>query len=103
MLGDVLAKSYLDSVDQVIPQCSIFLCAIIFRKHIQLMGETANDLMCDLESNYDIYRDTLIYILQFAEDNPQAANRSWPNLLKSQNFFNDVMSYIETNTEIREE
>jgi hypothetical protein len=33
-------------------------------------------------------------ILQFARDNPTSANKSWPTLLKSQAFFENVASYL---------
>lgn len=95
MLGDKIVKNYLDSIDQVIPQSSIFLCALIFRKHIQLLGESPDELLRVLESDFKIHTSIVIELIQFAKENPNEANKSWPNLLKSQRFFEEVMSRIE--------
>jgi hypothetical protein len=52
-------------------------------------------LFASLEAgDFSAIRDKLAVILQFARDNPTSANKSWPTLLKSQPFFENVASYL---------
>jgi AIPR protein len=95
LLGSDLVHEFEDRLDQVVPQCSVFLCALIFEDHIVLRKEQSATLLTTLETgDFSAIYDKLTVILQFARDNPTSANKSWPTLLKSQPFFENVASYL---------
>jgi hypothetical protein len=95
LLGAELVKEFGDRLDQVVPQCSVFLCALLFEDHIVLRKEEPAVLLTALESpDLSSIIDKLTVLLQFARDNPTSANKSWPTLLKSQPFFENVASYL---------
>jgi hypothetical protein len=82
-------------IDQVIPQCAVFLAAIMFEWHTRLRKQKVDDLIAEVECDARVtVEESLIAILRFAEKNPNIANKSWPTLLKSQAFFTHVCSYI---------
>jgi AIPR protein len=95
LMGAELVEAFGDRLDQVVPQCSVFLCALLFEDHVVLRGENPTDLIASLEGG-DIaaIKDKLRVILEFARDNPSSANKSWPTLLKGQAFFENVASYL---------
>jgi hypothetical protein len=95
LLGSQLVQEFGDRLDQVVPQCSVFLCALLFEDHIVLGKQQAAVLLTALESgDLSPILDKLAVLLQFARDNPTSANKSWPTLLKSQAFFENVASYL---------
>jgi AIPR protein len=95
LLGPKLVHEFGDRLDQVVPQCSVFLCALLFEDHIVLRNEQSSTLLTALEAgDLSAIYDKLAVILQFARDNPTSANKSWPTLLKSQPFFENVASYL---------
>jgi hypothetical protein len=95
LLGPELVHEFGDRLDQVVPQCSVFLCALLFEDHIVLRKEQPATLLAALGAdNFVAIYDKLTVILQFARDNPTSANKSWPTLLKSQPFFENVASYL---------
>ncbi len=88
-------EEHRDVIDQFIPQSSVFLTAAIFEKYIRIRGKNIDELLIEFESKPDvIILNTLSLILNFARNNPNIANKSWPTLLKSQSFFTHVCSYI---------
>ena len=95
LLGEELVKEFGDRLDQVVPQCSVFLCALLFEDHIVLRKEQPNAVLTALAAgDMTPIRDKLNVILEFARDNPGSANKSWPTLLKSQPFFENVASFL---------
>jgi Collagen triple helix repeat (20 copies) len=88
LLGSEIVQEFGDRLDQVIPQCAVFLCALLFEDHIKVRSEQPAMLLDPLEAgDFSMIYDKLTVISQFARDNPTSANKSWPTLLKSQTFF----------------
>jgi hypothetical protein len=89
-------SEFKDIIDQVIPQSSVFLTAVIFEKYIRIRKNNIDDLLEILENDQQkIIIESLSLILHFAKDNPDIANKSWPTLLKSQSFFSHISSYLK--------
>lgn len=100
LLGSKLVKQFGDQLDQVIPQSSIFLCAFLFEDFVTLRDgdkpRSTEKLIMQLETKgWGPLQTELLRLLTFAKDNPAIANKSWPTLLKSQAFFENVASYIK--------
>ncbi len=99
LLGEEIVNDYGEELDQVIPQSAVFLCAIIFEEQVRVLGSTPENLLAKLtQEGEKILVEGLRTILKFAKDNPdnpQIANKNWPNLLKSQTFFENVASFIK--------
>ena len=71
------------------------LSTLELKDHIVLRNEQPSTLLATLEAgDFSAIYDRLAVILQFARDNPTAVNKSWPTLLKSQPFFENVASYL---------
>jgi hypothetical protein len=95
-----LIPSESDLLHQVIPQSSLFLCSLIYWKHIDLNGKSINGLIEQLDSNFDIQIDALTDIVGFSRDFPKKISKAWPWLLKSQEFFDDVKLYLNETYQI---
>ncbi len=66
----------------------------MFEDHVRLRGEDVETLIAGLEGgDLEPLRAGLSAILTFAQQNPTSANKSWPTLLKSQSFFDNVSSF----------
>jgi hypothetical protein len=95
LLGTELVDRYADIMDQVIPQCAVFLSAIVFDEQVKILGRNPGELADQLEGgDKTLLNSAILRISQFAADNPAAADKSWPTLLKSQAFFDNVVSFI---------
>src|SRR5581483_4678508 len=78
------------------PQSSVFLCGTVFQDFVILQGKDPAELPKHLEAKGQAtIIEHLQYILKFAKNNPGVANKSWPSLLKSQAFFDNVLAYIK--------
>jgi hypothetical protein len=53
------------------------------------------DLLAELDRNIEPMLNKLHLVIKFAKANPQIANKSWPTLLKSQSFFENVVSFLQ--------
>lgn len=96
ILGDAIADRHSDKVHQVLPQCAIFLCGTIFRDITILQGPGYSCIPSTLEKRGEtIICEHLLHIMDYAKNNPDKADRSWPVLLKSNPFFLLVMAYIQ--------
>lgn len=95
LLGENLMKDHSDVIDQVVPQSSIFLCAILFEEQVRILQVAPEDLEEQLKVSIEPMLDKLYMVIGFAKANPQIANKSWPTLLKSQPFFENVVSYLK--------
>jgi hypothetical protein len=94
-LSDNLFVNHLKIIDQVIPQSTIFICAVLFEKYTKIQKRDVSELLDDINRTPNgIINMTLESILNFANNNPDIANKSWPTLLKSQTFFNHICSYL---------
>jgi len=94
LLGAGIMKDYGDIIDQVVPQSSIFLSAILFEEQVRILNCSPEDLVELLEETVIPMLEKLHLVISFAKANPQIANKSWPTLLKSQPFFDNVVSYL---------
>lgn len=96
LLGSKIVEEFPDDVDQVMPQCSVFLCATIFRDFKEFLHKDPSELPGHLQENGDkLIREHLYYILMYARENKSRAGKSWPVLLKSNSFFERVCSYVQ--------
>jgi hypothetical protein len=95
LLGNDLIPHHVDLLHQVIPQSSLFFCALIFWKNVDLNGRPVNELIEKLELDFDIPINVLTDVIGFSEEYPEKISKAWPWLLKSQEFFNDVKIYIK--------
>lgn len=95
LLGDSLVDSYGEYLDQVVPQSGVFLSAILFEREVRIRGVTPERLAATVAAGkFDALLEVLWLILEFTSEKPEVARRSWPTLLKSQSFFENVTSYI---------
>jgi len=97
ILGDYLVKNYQpQAIDQVVPQCAVFVCGTIFRDFVIFQKQDPATLPECLDKQGDeLIREHLFFIIRFADENPGKAAQSWPSLLKSNTFFNHVTGYIQ--------
>jgi hypothetical protein len=95
LLGEDLMNAHKDVIDQVIPQSSIFLSAILFEERVKILDGTPEDLLRELDRGVRPMIHKLHLVIDYAKANPQIANKSWPTLLKSQPFFENVVSYLK--------
>lgn len=93
LLGTEVVKNHSDVIDQVIPQCAVFVSSLLFWKYTVLQKQSADALLTDLDKRVDIIAEALKSMIDFAKSNPGNATKSWPTLLKSQTFFNNVVAY----------
>jgi hypothetical protein len=95
LIGNIV-DLYPAKIDQVIPQSSIFLCGSIFQDCVKIRGMDPRKLPDFLAADrFDLIREHLYQILTYAEKNPKKANKAWPTLLKSKDFFNNFISYLQ--------
>ena len=96
ILGDAIADRHSDKVHQVLPQCAIFVCGTIFRDLTALQGNSYSCIPSILSNRGEaIICEHLLHIMDYAKNNPDKADKSWPVLLKSNPFFLLVMAYIQ--------
>lgn len=96
ILGKVLTEESKDSIHQVMPQCSLFLCGILYKDMVDLEGLDPNKVPEILKiSGQQRMQDLLYHLVVFAKNNKDKANKSWPVLLKSNAFFTYVCTYLQ--------
>ena len=95
LLGDDLAKKHYDVIHQVMPQCQLFVCGTLFKDLVDYQKKNPHEIPKQLETDGNaLIQEHLRYIIDFAKQNKDKADRSWPVLLKSNAFFGFVTSYI---------
>lgn len=95
VLGSSIVDKWPDKIDQVIPQSAVFLCAILFDEHVKIKTGLPEQLIQDLSaSGSGRIQQVLEVIIDQGVSNPEAANKSWPTLLKSQTFFELVSTFL---------
>jgi hypothetical protein len=93
LLGDRLFTDYGDRIDLVIPQCSIMISALIFDEYIRKKHRSPQDLLNALESNsLSLIQNKLYTIIDVADKNEDFSDISYTSLLKSQSYFNHLIS-----------
>ena len=96
ILGKSLAEESKESIHQVLPQSSLFLCGLLYKDSVDFLGVGASDIPGALARNgQEIIQDLLRHILNYAKKNKDKANKSWPVLLKSNAFFTYVCAYLQ--------
>src|SRR5262249_53545937 len=91
----VLAKRHSDVIHQVMPQCSLFLCGTIYKDLVDLQGGDPAVIPKLLqEKGVGLIQEHLLHIIDYAKNNKDKADRSWPVLLKSNAFFTYVIAYL---------
>ena len=94
VLGERLSHHY-DVIQQVIPQCSLFLCGTIYYDLVDLHkmdpAEFPNSLT---ENGSALIQSYLLHTIEYAKGDKDKANKSWPVLLKSNTFFGYVKAHL---------
>lgn len=92
LLGENLAKAHSDVINQVMPQCQLFVCGTLFKDLVDCQKMDPHRIPDTL--NNSMIQEHLMFINDFAKQNRDKADKSWPVLLKSNAFFGHVTSYI---------
>jgi hypothetical protein len=96
VLGKPLTEGYKDVIHQVLPQCSLFLCGILYKDLVDFKKMDPVKIPDELGLRGQTIIQTLLnHILTYAKNNKDKANKSWPVLLKSNAFFNYVCAYLQ--------
>jgi len=95
ILGSALAESHGDLIHQVMPQCSLFLCGTIFRDLTINQKRDPSEIPSILQRyGAPLVQEHIKLMIDFAKENKDKADRSWPVLLKNNTFFSHVTAYI---------
>ena len=95
VLGETLAKRHSENIHQVVAQCSLFLCGTIYRDLVEIQQRDPGDVPAILQQQgSEIIQEHLLHIIDFAKQNKDKADRSWPVLLKNNAFFMYVTAYL---------
>ena len=93
VIGATLAA--FPDIHQVIPQCSLFICGTVYRDCVQLQGNAPSSIPAILEQRGNaLIQEHLGLIVEYAKNNKDKADRSWPTLLKSNTFFSYISAYL---------
>ena len=94
LLGETLASNYIDTVDQVIPQSAIFLIALLFDFHVLTKQIRIEIIIEKIEKDFSMLNELIFELIVHARQR-NSSSKSWPSLLKSQVFFENVASYLQ--------
>lgn len=95
VLGHDIVEQFGEDLDQVVPQSAVFLTALAFKEWVGIGGRPVADLLADMEKgDFALLQRLLLVILQYGKSQP-LLQRSWPTLLKSQQFFDNVAAYLK--------
>jgi hypothetical protein len=95
VLGPTVVTEFGDLVDQVVPQSAVFLSALTFEEWVRLRGRPLIELLEAVEKgDLETLQSLLLVILRYAKGQSSLAS-SWPTLLKSQQFFDNVAAYLK--------
>lgn len=95
VLGDTLVEDHNDVLDQVVPQCAVFLSALLFEEWVRLRRKDIVGLLKNLDAgDLSIVQRNLASLIRYAKSDTKLS-KSWPTLLKSQAFFDNVASYLK--------
>jgi hypothetical protein len=96
VLGKQLTDEYKDRIHQVLPQCSLFLCGILYKDLVDFKKVDPSLIPEILQKNGQLMiQDLLNHIMTYAKNNDEKANKNWPVLLKSNAFFTYVCAYLQ--------
>ena len=89
LVGERLVDKHSDVIDQVIPQCAVFMTAVLFHDEVFVRKEPLASLLSQTDQEiFARINQHLEYIIDQvkADERQQSA---WPTLMKSQSFFTD--------------
>jgi hypothetical protein len=92
LLGSKLVGEHGSVVDQVIPQSALFLTAILFDLRVTVQRRHVEDVIQEVEAGSDILNALTFDLIEVAKADP-STSKSWPTLLKSQPFFEKIVSF----------
>ncbi|MCE9635624.1 MAG: AIPR family protein [Planctomycetes bacterium] len=95
MLGTSLYAKHKDLVDIVIPPSTVFLCAVVYAKHVRIGRQKLEDLLRALEAGDHSPLNACIETIIDARLGIAGESRSWPTLLKSKILFQTVLKQLE--------
>jgi hypothetical protein len=97
VLGKTITNEYKESVHQVLPQSGLFLCGILYKDFVEFrkVGEPSKIPAALAANGTHMVQELLRHILDYAKNNKDKANKSWPVLLKSNAFFTYVCAYLQ--------
>ena len=68
----------------------------MYQDCVKIQGSTAERLAENLSASpAQVVARYVKAVMDFAAERPAAANKSWPSLLKSMAFFNEVVGYMQ--------
>jgi hypothetical protein len=91
ILGEKLVSEHADVLDQVIPQSAVFLAALVFDLRVVAQKLSVESLLGELGSNHNLLNELIHRLIDIGKAQ-RGTSRSWPTLLKSQSFFENVAS-----------
>jgi hypothetical protein len=95
LLGDSLLAKHSDIIDQVVPQCAVFITAVVFEEQIYLNGKLVSDLLKLPESEiFSVINRHMEQIIDLVKQDSRLA-KSWPTLMKSQSFFETYSAFLK--------
>lgn len=95
LLGNTLVEKHSQILDQVVPQSAVFLSGLAFEEWARLQRRDILELISALEGgDSEILQRHLLVLVEYAKNDPKLT-KSWPTLLKSQLFFDNVSSYLK--------
>ncbi len=95
ILGKQLAAQHSDVIHQVMAQCSLFLCGTIFQDLVDIQKKDPSSVPGELASEgSSLIQMHLLHIIDYAKNNKDKADKSWPVLLKSNTFFTYITAYL---------
>jgi hypothetical protein len=92
LLGHRIMKEHADVLGQVVPQSAVFLAALVFDLRVRAQGKAVEELLSELSSSNDLLNELVCRLIDIGKSQ-RGASRSWPTLLKSQAFFENVASF----------
>lgn len=94
-LGDAVVDAFIGDIDQVVPQCAVFVCGTVYQDLADFQNVPVNEIVNRLTTDgQSLIRSHLYYIMEFIKQKPDQKNKSWPTLLKSSTFFEKITAYI---------
>lgn len=95
VVGESLVKQYGGLLDQVVPQSAVFLAALAYEDWVRIRRSDVRDLVDTLDAgDTEVFREHLDLLIRHADVDKSMVS-SWPTLLKSQVFFDNVASYLK--------
>lgn len=94
VIGQRLAA--IPDIVQVIPQCSLFICGTIYKDLVDFQSHLPSQIPEILEQQGEaMIQEHLCLVVEYAKENKDKADQSWPTLLKSNSFFGHIVAFLQ--------